>query len=225
MIQNFSDFVDVMMNAGFSMGGGQTDGIYCAIPHSWQENPDGPIQWHTECPETDPWEWRMRVLDERDDIAYAKMFFKKSGYITKEWYPYFLAARRDGAAFEDAYEAGKVSHNAKRIYDAVSAAGMLAVPDIKRAACFGGDDKAAFDKALVELQMGLFLTMCGRKHNPTNGNWSATVFCTTEHFWGGDVFAQAAKTTKEEASEKIRAQIKHLNPDADDKKIKKFIFG
>ena len=30
-------------------------------------------------PETDPWEWRIRVLDERDDIAYAKLFYKKSG--------------------------------------------------------------------------------------------------------------------------------------------------
>ncbi len=52
------------------------------------------IAWHTEDPETDPWEWRIRVLDEYTDIAYGKLFFRKSGYITKEWYPYFLAVRR-----------------------------------------------------------------------------------------------------------------------------------
>lgn len=38
-------------------------------------------------PVVDPWKWRMRVLEERDDIAYAKVFFKTSGFITKEWYP------------------------------------------------------------------------------------------------------------------------------------------
>ncbi|MCL2621252.1 MAG: hypothetical protein FWD97_10010, partial [Defluviitaleaceae bacterium] len=181
--------------------------------------------WHTENPETDPWEWRMRVLDERNDIAYAKVFFKKSGYITKEWYPYFLSARRGGASFYDAYEDGKMSHVAKRIYEAVENAETLSVPDIKRIAGFGKDDKSAFDKALTELQMGLFLTMCGRQHNPTNGNWSATVFCTTEHFWGNDVFVEAENISSEIAVEKITSQILHLNPEAVDKKIKKFILG
>ena len=27
------------------------------------------------------------------------LFNKKAGYITQEWYPYFLAARRDGMMF------------------------------------------------------------------------------------------------------------------------------
>ena len=61
----------------------------------------------------------MRVLDERGDIAYAKLFFKKSGYIIKEWYPYFLAARRGGNTFDEAYKDGTISHLAKRIYDVV----------------------------------------------------------------------------------------------------------
>jgi len=42
-----------------------------------------PVRWHTGDPGTSPWEWRIRVLDERDDIAYPKRFYKKSGYITK----------------------------------------------------------------------------------------------------------------------------------------------
>ena len=46
----------------------------------------------------------MRVLDERNDIADTTLFFKKSGFITKEWYPYFLSAERffGGAVFEEA---------------------------------------------------------------------------------------------------------------------------
>jgi hypothetical protein len=98
MILGYNDFVNSLLDAGFSMGGGNSEGIFSVVSWSWNEAPpyDTPVRWHTGDPETDPWEWRIRVLDERDDIAYAKLFFKKSGYITKEWYPYFLAVRRSG---------------------------------------------------------------------------------------------------------------------------------
>ena len=59
----------------------------------------------------------MRVLEERDDIVYAKLFFRTSGFITKEWYPYFYAVRRQGETFEEAYENGTISQMAKRIYE------------------------------------------------------------------------------------------------------------
>ena len=45
----------------------------------------------------------MRVLEERTDIAYSKVFFKTSGFITREWYPYFYAVRRNGESFEEVY--------------------------------------------------------------------------------------------------------------------------
>ena len=225
MVNNYNDFIEVLMDAGFSMAGGGNEGIFAIINHGWNEEVDSPIQWHTEDPETDPWEWRMRVLNERDDISYSKIFFKKTGFITREWYPYFLSARRRGLTFEEAYESGKMSHFAKRIFEAVEGADTLSVPEIKRVAGFGKDDKSAFDKALTELQMGMFTTICGRKHNPNNNNWSATVFCTTEHFWGADVFAEADGISSEAAAEKIWEQVLRLNPNATDKKIQKFIFG
>ena len=85
MIRNFNDFVETILNAGFSMGGANDEGIYSYIDWNWNEPPpyETPVNWHTGDPETDPWEWRIRVLDERNDIAYAKLFFKKSGFITK----------------------------------------------------------------------------------------------------------------------------------------------
>lgn len=79
-----------------------------------------PVRWHTGDPETDPWEWRIRVLEEKEDIVYAKLFFNKSGYITKEWYPYFLAVRRGGRTLMEEYEDGKVSYFAKRIYEIIA---------------------------------------------------------------------------------------------------------
>jgi len=231
MIQNYQDFVNALLCAGFSMGGGNDDGIYAVISWGWNDTPpyDTPVAWHTGEADTDPWEWRVRVLGERSDIAYGKVFFKKSGFITRDWYPYFLAARRTGWTFEERYAEGEMSHFAKRIYDVVTAHGTLPLHEIKRLGRFTKEEKSGFDRALTELQMGLFLTTCGTQAKVSQmgleHGWSSTVFCTTEIFFGSEVFEQAEKIKQKDAEQEIRAQVLRLNPSAQEKKIQKFIFG
>lgn len=230
-IRNFGGFVAALREAGFSMGGGNGDGIFAVVPFSWNENPsyETPVRWHTGDPETDPWEWRMRVLDECDDIAYAKVFFRKSGYITKEWYPYFLAVRRNGMSFEDDYMNGTISQFAKRIYSVINEQGCVPFHAIKEYAGFGKEEKSQFERALVELQMKMYITMCGRQQKVSQtGNeygWMSTVFCTTESFFSEELFQKASTISSDYAIEKIKAQIYHLNPRAEEKKIIKFIKG
>lgn len=230
-IGSYSDFLCALREAGFSMGGGNSEGVYAAIPWSWNEEPPyaTPVRWHTGDPDTDPWEWRMRVLDEQCDIAYGKIFFKKSGFITKEWYPYFLAVRRDGMSFDEAYLSGVISRYEKRIYDAVREHETLPLEAVKRVGGFGKDEKSAFDRALTELQMKMYLTMCGSRQKISQMGmeygWSSTVFCTTEQYFGEEVFMEAAKLDKEQAAEKIAKQAFRLNPEAQPKKVMKFIQG
>lgn len=230
-IQNYQDFTTALRNAGFSMGGGNSEGIYSIVNWNWNENPpyQTPVKWHTGDLETDPWEWRMRVLDECHDTAYAKLFFKKSGYITKQWYPYFLAARRKNSSFQEAYEAGTISYEAKRIYDVVTEHGTLPVHGIKGLAGFAKEDKSKFDRALTELQMKMYVTMCGRQQKMSQKGeeygWSSTVFCLTENFFGEEVFTAAGAITEQEGIERISAQIIKLNHKADKKKVLKFIKG
>jgi hypothetical protein len=231
MIRNYNDFAQALLDAGFSMGGGGSDGIFSLIPWHWNEAPpyETPVRWHTGDADTDPWEWRIRVVQERNDIAYAKLFFKKSGFISREFYPYFLAARRKGADFAYAYQSGTLSHAAKRIYDVIAASDKISVPDIKKAAAFSSEEKAIFDRALTELQMGMYVTICGTfaKHPAV---MPATLLCTTEKFFASsekeaDVFATAAKISPAEAADKIKTRILELNPSALEKKMQKFIFG
>lgn len=229
MIHNFSDFCNELLECGFSMGGGNAKGIYAVVPYDWKEQEfiDTPVKWHTGNPETDPWEWRMRVLEERDDIAYAKVFFKTSGFITKEWYPYFYAVRRNRETFEEAYDSGTISHMAKRIYEIVSE-GEIAFHEIKQAGYFGREDNAAFERAIVELQMRMFITMSGRaqkvnKYGEAYG-WSSTVFTTVEDFWEKRGLILPDLDPKE-SFEKIREQILRLNPEAAEKKMERFIRG
>ena len=231
MIQNYSDFIDVLLDAGFSMGGGSSAGIFAAVPWNWQEEPpyDTPVRWHTGNPETDPWEWRMRVLDERKDIAYAKLFFKKSGFITKAWYPYFLAARRGGMTLQEEYDDGRISQFAKHIYALVAENEVLPLHAIKKLGGFAKEDASKFDRALTELQMKLYLTMCGRQQKISQKGeeygWSSTVFCTVEKYFGKAVIKQSEKISEQEAVERITEQVYRLNPAADAKTIRKFIKG
>ncbi|MDR2939522.1 MAG: hypothetical protein LBV08_04285 [Clostridiales bacterium] len=230
MVKNYEEFCTELVKAGFSMAsGGNSDGIFSLIEHGWNDTPiDSPIQWHTGDKDTDPWEWRIRVLDERNDIAYAKLFFKKAGYITKEWYPYFLAARRKNKGFEEEYSDGSISHYAKRIYDTVVKNEYLPLHEIKKAAGFGPEDKTKFDSALTELQMKLYLTICGRRQKAIRAGsegWPSTVFCSVEKFFGDSVFEKAGLISANEAIDKITAQIYMLNPGAPKKKVEKFIKG
>ncbi len=230
IIKNFLDFCNTLQESGFSMGGGNAKDIFAIIPYGWneQEQLDSPIKWHTGDPETDPWEWRMRVLEECEDIAYSKVFFRSSGYITKDWYPYFLAARRHGETFEEAYENGTISHTAKRIYEIVSDNGAIPLHEIKLLGGFSKEEKAAFERAIVDLQMRMFITMNGRMQkinkNGEGYGWSSTVFTTVEDFWQrrGVTLLDIGFA---EADEKIKEQIWKLNPDAKIKKMEKFIKG
>lgn len=231
MIQNFSDFCDELLKCGFSLGGGNDKGIYAIINYAWNspENNNSPISWHTGDPETDPWQWRMRVLEERDDIAYSKVFFRTGGYITKEWYPYFLRIRRQGKSFEKAYADGEISRTAKVIYDIIAENGSMPLHEIKLLGGFGKDDKSRFDKAVTDLQMKMYITMCGRtsKLNKSGEEygWNVTVFSTPEKLFGEGFVENAMKIPADEAADKIREQVLKLNPTAEEKKIKKFIFG
>ena len=231
MIQNYADFIETLLKAGFSMGGGNNEGVFSVIGWNWNEAPpyETPVRWHTGDPETDPWEWRMRVLDERDDIAYAKLFFRKSGFITKEWYPYFLAARRSGMSFEEEYTSGKISQLAKKIYDIILEYEVLPLHAIKQIAGITRENKSRFDRTMIELQKNMILTMCGRKRKLSQKGeeygWSSTVFCRVESYFGDEIFQQAGQIDKQKAVEKISEQIYKLNPEAESKKISKFIYG
>ena len=85
-IRNFDDFCRELLFCGFPVGGGNVKGMFALIDYNWtnQDALDTPVKWHCGDPEVDPWEWRMRVLEERRDIAYSKVFFKTSGFITRD---------------------------------------------------------------------------------------------------------------------------------------------
>lgn len=223
-ISNYKDFKDNLYRAGMSVGGENNEDVF-SLSDYYNED----IRWHTEDINTDPWEWRMRVLNEETDIAYGKFFFKKSGYITKEWYPYFYAIRRGNRKLEEEYETGYISQFGRKIYRLLAEYKELPLHLIKQYGEFSAEDKSKFDGAMTELQMKFYITMCGRARKVSkNGGefgWSSTVFCLAENFFEEEVLRKARELKQEEAYEKIFHQVCSLNPEANLKKVKKFITG
>jgi len=132
-----------------------------------------------------------------------------------------------GNDFDDDYFSGNLSHMAKRIYELVEQNGALPVHVIRQEGGFGKEGKSQFDRAITELQMKLYITMCGNVRKLSmrgeEYGWPSTVFCTVGQFWGESILDQASRITREEAIEKITKQIYALNPDADSRRIGKFI--
>ena len=227
MIHNFSDFCNLLYECGFSMGGGNAKGIFAVIPFGCKDQENGLIQSHIGNPEMDPWEWRMRVLEERNDIAYSKFFFQTGGYITKEWYPYFYAVRRSGKTFQEIYENGIISREEKHIYEIISS-GKIAIDEIKKIGGYHRENKSKFERAIVNLQMRMFITLCGRsqkrnKYGEDYG-WNSTVFTTVENFWS-ERGCLIPDFDAVKSYDKIKTQILKLNPEAEQKQIDKFIRG
>jgi len=226
MIQSYSEFLPALLQAGFSFAyGGNDQGLFSLLKYDWtNEPPESALKWFGDDPALDPCLWRMRLLSERDDISYAKVFFKKAGYITKEWVPYFLAARRP-KSFDEAYADGLITHYAKTVYDHLREHGPTPADRLK----FSKEDKKKYERAAEELQMGLYITLCGQDQKISSKGeeygWASNVFCTTEEFWQEDVFTQAAAISPEDAEEKITQQILSINPDSPPKKMRKFIYG
>lgn len=77
-----------------------------------------------------PWEWREQIA-EKGNIAYAKLFNKKAGFVNLKWYPEIANYRRDGYDFDSRYEDGLASRQCKIIIDLLTKHDSLLSPEIK----------------------------------------------------------------------------------------------
>ncbi|PKO12238.1 MAG: hypothetical protein CVU39_25155 [Chloroflexi bacterium HGW-Chloroflexi-10] len=190
-----------------------------ALP-SVQELTDN--EWHDNNEETDPWKWRVRIA-ETNEIAYSKVFSKKSGFIHRDWIAEFLSVRRGEQTVDDFYETGSLSQAAKSIYALFSPRKILATHEIKALANFGSQDKTRFENGMNELMMKMYLTTRGLRliigANGEPHSWPSTAYSTMEDWYGSAI----PKVDVHEAEEKIRERILQFNPQADAKQILKLI--
>jgi hypothetical protein len=218
-ITEYSEFLEVLEEIGF-MPLSNNCINFTNISDLTEEK-----EWHTGLA-TDPWSWRVRAESERK-AAYGKLFDKKPGFISYEWYPIFIAARRKGRSFSEMYSEGLISYNAKQIYELFNEHSILALHEIKSLCGITKETNSKFENAMTELQMRMFITINGTKQKLSQKGgtygWPSTAYSTVETWAGEKLMQETEEIDAEEAIENIMYKINEVVPDADIRKIKKFL--
>ncbi|MDE6899418.1 MAG: hypothetical protein K2P16_09180 [Lawsonibacter sp.] len=197
----------------------------CSIPSFSIEEFTPSRYWFVEGVDG-PWEWRME-LARRGVVTYGRLFSRKAGLVSREWYPDLANYRRDGYSFDARYEEGLASYREKCIMDVLLREGPTLSKDLKRLAGFGGDRLKGFDTVITSLQMQTYITVhsfeyARDKHGKPYG-WGIARYAVTEDVLGADVTQGAYHRDPEESKARIVQHLGMLFPDAFDDDLAKFI--
>ena len=195
----------------------------CAIPDFSIEAFTPSRYWFVEGVDG-PWEWRME-LARRGVVAYGKLFAKKAGLVSREWYPDLANYRRNGYDFDARYEDGLATHREKCVMDVLLREGPTLSKDLKRLAGFGS--LKGFDTGMTNLQKQTYVTVhsfeyAHDKYSRSYGGGIAR-YAATEDVLGSDVTRGAYNRDPEESKARIIQHLGILCPEAFDDDLEKLI--
>ena len=136
-----------------------------------------PTLWEAICGESRPlpmhhedaalghaWDWKDE-LPTRGLAFYGKLVQKKPTLISLDLLPHFYALSENYGDIEDyllEYQDGKLSDEARRVYEALLQHGAQPTSHLRRNAGLAGESNAPrFDRAIRELQLGLKIVKTG----------------------------------------------------------------
>lgn len=185
--------------------------------------------WWCDDVEKDPWMWRT-VIARRGEIAYGKFFDRKTGFISKKWFPYFANYRRDGYDFDALYDDGKAARKLKKIMDHFmeeQADREWYSNELKLLAGFGKDGEKGFDGAITNLMMMTYLCNSDfKKRKNKQGReygWDVAIYAAPEHLWGREYVTSQYPEKPEDSWEMIVAHMRKLHPDVTQQQLRKVL--
>ena len=182
--------------------------------------------WWAGSPATDPWAWRQ-VLAPCEGVAYGKFFDKKAGFVSREWFPCFANARRDGYDFDAAWDDELVQRRYKAIMDVFEDGGMFPGFELKPKAGFGKEGYKNFDGCITQLQMQTYLIIrkFERRRNKRGQSYGMAVsyYQKPEELWGYAHVTSAYKEEPELSAERIFTRARELFPEGSDAAIRKIL--
>lgn len=174
----------------------------------------------------DPWNWR-EVIAGQKKIAYGKFFGGRAGFITKRWFPYFAAYRRDGYDFDSLYEDGKASRRTKLIMDVLESESPLPSIQIKRRANFGKDGEKGFEGAITLLQMQTYVSIqgfrCKMNKKGEEYGMPCSLYAPADKLFSYEHISSKYSLSAKEAYSEIYDYVKKKFPGASENQIKKEI--
>lgn len=206
------------------------------IPGFSAEEHISSLFWWTGDSEQDPWVWR-EIIAASHLLAYGKFFDKKAGFISPDWLPYFVNARRNGYDFDARWEDGLANRREKSIMDLLTGKdedGDMTFPnvqilstDLKKKAGFGKNGAKNYPGIFTGLQMQTYLVITDfRKRVSKKGleyGMPVSIPLPPEAIWGYEKVTSAYNESPKTSWQRIYDRMRERYPDAPEKSILKMI--
>jgi hypothetical protein len=141
--------------------------LYAAV--CGRRNPRWPRRTHHDPNIGLAWNLKDRLPAKRL-VHYGKLVKGKPTLVSLDVFPAFCALIRDGKASGDYivdYRDGRMTRAAVALLEALHERGPLPTPDLRRAAAMQGADRTAdFERAMAELQRGLWIAKVEEVYDP-----------------------------------------------------------
>ena len=177
------------------------------VPANW---------WWTDIEAKDPWCWRMQ-LSESKDIAYGKFFSGCAGFVSRECFSMFAAARRHGYDFDSLADEGLTRPDENRIMKLFEKRSEWDAHALRQAS----ELNKRFDVTLTRLMMSTYIIIDGftqkinKKGEPYG--WHMSVYTTPEGKWGYEAVTSAYAIDEKECINQIVNRIQlHFGADRGD---------
>jgi hypothetical protein len=174
----------------------------------------------------DPWSWREIIATE-GRIAYGKLFCSRAGFVSREWYPYLAAYRRNGYDFDSRYEDGLASRRAKKIIDVLMKREECLSNELKATAGFGKEGEKGYEGCISQLQMQTYITVRSfRRKKSKKGEeygWPIASLSLSENLFGEAHVRSQYHLESAKVKEIIIAKIKSFFPEASEMEIEQNI--
>ena len=206
------------------------------IPGFSAEEHVSPLFWWTGDPEQDPWAWR-EIIASTHEVAYGKFFDKKAGFISRQWLPAFVNARRNGYDFDARWEDGLASRREKKIMDLLTGKdqdGDMTFPsdqilscDLKKMAGFGKNGEKNYSGIITGLQMQTYLVITDfhRRVNKKGLEYGmpVSVLLPPEAIWGYEMVTDGYGEKPSTSWKRIVDRVRELYPGVHEKSIIKMV--
>jgi len=160
------------------------------------------------------WEWKDE-LPRRRRAFYAKYFKLRGTFISLGLLPHFLALRDSATSADDAgrfYAAGHISHDARRIWQALEKHGPLATLELRHTCQMESKTgNVRFKRAMLELQSLLIVVHFGAEQE--TAAWASNRFELTARAFPKQVRA-ARRIAPDEARAALAAKYREWHPQA-----------
>ena len=189
-------------------------------PELWFGDSDGGEGWG-------PWDWKGPVARTGTNV-YGKVFWKKAGFVSMEWFPDFANFRRDGYDFDARFDDGLASYKDKELFDAIERHGSLQTGQLKKLCGYGGKDgKKGYETAITRLQMQTYITVADfdyatDKYGKPYG-WGIARYATPESRLGYDAVTAAYSKPPEESLKRMLDYLQKRLPKATEKQLLKLL--